>query len=483
MLNDLLENLPGSDFDDAMYQNERNSNIMSMSVPDSNYFDSFTSSNVRQKTDNYSYYGGMKQCYYKTKQIPYRTSYVGTTDSTLKVLGRGVPATSKVNPIDYCLSKSNVSLKNRKTSNCSSNFSDPSRGYDSEPNWCDRPFVEPIDVLSKSWNHHDDMTRKWFERGKNNSYRASLSLDLVKQSTWDEFDDADNSILSTRVKRRKNTEKHRQKEVVVPSKMGENSKNRIAKLTNKSDEEQKREVNKSNKELIECKTYFDTTITHENTDTKKVVSSIQTNEKSPKESIDSGSDDVFESPNRKRNPRFTKRRSSSLDALTSNLPFQSNQLANLNLNRSSVSIKDKPEYYEYPKSPMLSDKKFPSGSVANSASNFHNSLGTNPLTTPKRPSIKNSSTENTKHSSDYDVRDRGRGRNSNGRDPYRDRHGERDSDRGLSDREQRESYHRSSFNRSMSNTEGTPEDKIGEIFTFVRITVCVNLHKNNSLRL
>lgn len=464
MLNNLLDNLPSSEFD-AMYPNEVNSNIMSMSIPDSNYMDLLShSSNVKHETKNYDNDEWPKQCNYKTKRISYPTSYVGTSRS-FKALNSGVPvATVEVNSIDLGVSKAHVDLKHRNSGNSASNLFDPSRGYDSEPNWCDRP-IESKDIISKPWNHHDDMTRKWVERGRNNSYRTSLSLNIVKQSSWDEFDD--DGAISIK-KRQNNREKHRADVVPIEAK-----EHRTAKVMNKNDEERKEEIRRSSKEFIECKTYF-AKVSQEKSDPKEDVSE-KTLKKVKKEtktnssqSSESGSDDVFESPNPKRNPRFTKRRSSSLDALSSNPPFKSNQLANRN--RSSVSINDKPEYYEYPKSSLLSHSRNPSGSVANSASTFHKSLGTTPLhTTPKRSSIKKSSIETAKHSSDYDVRDRGRGRNSNGgRDSYRERHRERDSDRGLSDREQRESYTRSSFNRSMSNAEGTPEDKIGETISLYK---------------
>ncbi|XP_055607386.1 regulating synaptic membrane exocytosis protein 1 isoform X9 [Uranotaenia lowii] len=68
--------------------------------------------------------------------------------------------------------------------------------------------------------------------------------------------------------------------------------------------------------------------------------------------------------------------------------------------------------------------------------------------------------------SDYDMRDRGRYGNNGGRDAYRQRDRDRNSsdhdrDRGdLSDREQRESRERADLDRSLSNNEGTPEDKI-----------------------
>ncbi|XP_058448583.1 regulating synaptic membrane exocytosis protein 2 isoform X7 [Malaya genurostris] len=71
--------------------------------------------------------------------------------------------------------------------------------------------------------------------------------------------------------------------------------------------------------------------------------------------------------------------------------------------------------------------------------------------------------------SDYDMRDRSRYGHNGGRDSYRrrDRERERDRnnsdherDRDLSDREQRDLRERSDLDRSLSNNEGTPEDKI-----------------------
>nr|XP_040240416.2 regulating synaptic membrane exocytosis protein 1 isoform X1 [Anopheles coluzzii] len=72
--------------------------------------------------------------------------------------------------------------------------------------------------------------------------------------------------------------------------------------------------------------------------------------------------------------------------------------------------------------------------------------------------------------SDYDVRGRSRyGGHNGGREAYRQRDRDRDRDRNssdherdrdLSDREQRESRERGELDQSLSNTEGTPEDKI-----------------------
>lgn len=465
MLNDFLDNLPSSEFD-AMYPDGMHSNIMSMSVPDSRHFDSLTVlSNIKHETKNYDYDNWPKECNYTTKRITFPTSYVGTSK---QVLSSVVP---KVKSIDPYVSK------NRNSGHFASNYFDPSREYDSEPNWSNRS-IEKKDILSRSRNYHDEMTRKWVERGRNNSYRTSLSLDIVKHSSWNEFDD-DPIFPVKKISRNRG----RQRDDVVQTKGKEHSKNLTSEGVNKNVETLKKESNKELK-IDQERTDTNTDITKDKTEKTKEQNENDTKKPSQSKSSESGSDDVFESPNRKRNPRFTKRRSSSLDALTltTNAPFQSNQLANRNRNRSSVSINDKPEYHEYPKSPLLSDSRNPSGSIANSASTFHNSLGINPLhATPKRASIKKTtSNETATHSSDYDVRDRGRGRNSNGgRDSYRDRHRERDPDRGLSDREQRDSYNRTSFNRSMSNTEGTPEDKIGETILFVKMR-CVEYNKKKT---
>ncbi|XP_035896376.1 uncharacterized protein LOC118505137 isoform X4 [Anopheles stephensi] len=194
---------------------------------------------------------------------------------------------------------------------------------------------------------------------------------------------------------------------------------------------------------------------------------------------------------------------------------------------SSVSINEKPEYFEYTKSPSspYSTSAGGSGRIASSrkTANYASTLPSNKSsngvallqTTPKRPSMKKSSNASTvddngggggrgaggsrsrshdRHSnrsgspstssgafdhpqrrtrtshSDYDVRGRSRyGGHNGGRDAYRQRDRERDRDRNssdqerdrdLSDREQRESRERGELDQSLSNTEGTPEDKI-----------------------
>ncbi|XP_055642505.1 regulating synaptic membrane exocytosis protein 1 isoform X9 [Toxorhynchites rutilus septentrionalis] len=67
--------------------------------------------------------------------------------------------------------------------------------------------------------------------------------------------------------------------------------------------------------------------------------------------------------------------------------------------------------------------------------------------------------------SDYDMRDRGRYGHVGSRDAYRQHDRDRNNsdherDRDLSDREQRESREQAELDRSLSNNEGTPEDKI-----------------------
>uniref|UniRef100_A0A182K2L3 C2 domain-containing protein n=1 Tax=Anopheles christyi TaxID=43041 RepID=A0A182K2L3_9DIPT len=192
---------------------------------------------------------------------------------------------------------------------------------------------------------------------------------------------------------------------------------------------------------------------------------------------------------------------------------------------SSVSINEKPEYFEYTKSPSSpyctsgSGRSASSRKPANYASTLSSNKSSNGVallqTTPKRPSMKKSSntppavgngggrvaggTRSRSHDrhttnrtgspststgcvsmehqrrsrtthSDYDVRGRSRyGGHNGGRDAYRQRDRERDRDRNssdherdrdLSDREQRESRERGELDQSLSNTEGTPEDKI-----------------------
>lgn len=216
----------------------------------------------------------------------------------------------------------------------------------------------------------------------------------------------------------------------------------------------------------------------------------------------SGSDDVFEAPIPSNGAkRFTKRRSSSLDDIRAMAKFTANVASADKINsRSSVVINDKPEYILYEKSPAEFSSSFSVRSAPSSVANydalqFSNAPGVAQLKTkPKRASLKKTSTTTKQHlptnktkrdnnaakrtnatkrpatgSSEYDVRERGRGRNGNGRESYREpSYREGSQDRNLSDREQRDPR-RGSFNRSMSNAEGTSDDKIGKFC----VCVCV----------
>lgn len=226
---------------------------------------------------------------------------------------------------------------------------------------------------------------------------------------------------------------------------------------------------------------------------------------------DSESDDVFVSPfSRGRNASFSakdkvplhpKRRTSSLEDLVT---FQK-RLVEVNNSRmkwaedgssrktsSSVSINETPQVHTYDDSGSCSSFKTLRGIArrprTNSTSSLQNGLAllnTQPArgllkspaahqpSTPKSPgksdgkskpsackspkkSPKRGTTKSANRSSDYDPRDRRRDGNGNERDMYRYR------DKELSDREQKDSQN-DSFNRSLSNTEGTPDDKIGKM--------------------
>lgn len=86
-----------------------------------------------------------------------------------------------------------------------------------------------------------------------------------------------------------------------------------------------------------------------------------------------------------------------------------------------------------------------------------------PLATKSAKKSPKRGKKSTTNSSDYDPRDRRRDGNGNERDMYRYRdRGDRDKGE-LSDRDQKDSRD-DSFNRSLSNTEGTPDDKIGKFW-------------------
>ncbi|XP_055680172.1 regulating synaptic membrane exocytosis protein 2 isoform X1 [Lutzomyia longipalpis] len=168
-----------------------------------------------------------------------------------------------------------------------------------------------------------------------------------------------------------------------------------------------------------------------------------------------GRNSSFSGKSAKRSTRYGKRRSSSLDELSSLQKIVSQMLEKSN-DRSSVSINDTPEYFHYDKSPVVGRR---SGRRANNSASRSSSTQSKSCrlagvallqTTPKRGALKT-----PRHSGDYDVRERRREGNGNGRSAFR----QRDRDRDLSDREQGTSQ-QSSFNRSTSTAEGTIEDKI-----------------------
>ncbi|XP_061499754.1 uncharacterized protein LOC1281485 isoform X7 [Anopheles gambiae] len=267
-----------------------------------------------------------------------------------------------------------------------------------------------------------------------------------------------------------------------------------------------------------------------------------------REDEEEGDDEVFESSfsrgrnssfngksSLKRRARYDTRRTSSLEGLDqflANLQDRNRRGGrdgagkNDSARHSSVSINEKPEYFEYTKSPSSPYCTSSSGRASASSrkpANYASILSSNKSsngvallqTTPKRPSMKKSSnmppavgdvvgrasdgTRSRSHDrhaatrsgspstsagrlpvdhqrrahtthSDYDVRGRSRyGGHNGGREAYRQRDRDRDRDRNssdherdrdLSDREQRESRERGELDQSLSNTEGTPEDKI-----------------------
>lgn len=94
--------------------------------------------------------------------------------------------------------------------------------------------------------------------------------------------------------------------------------------------------------------------------------------------------------------------------------------------------------------------------------------------------------------SDYDVRDRGHGdrggrghSSQSSRDAYRERR-DRDPERNLSDQSRDTQQSSGSFNRSMSNTDITPDDKVGkhsEAFNqiYIYIYICNLQMEYNSI--
>uniref|UniRef100_A0A336LL41 CSON009705 protein n=1 Tax=Culicoides sonorensis TaxID=179676 RepID=A0A336LL41_CULSO len=231
-------------------------------------------------------------------------------------------------------------------------------------------------------------------------------------------------------------------------------------------------------------------------------------------------DEVFDAPfNRNRvasyhgkmkKPRQKNelRRTSSLEGLKEFHAKKRQEIKKEKTRHSSVSINDKPSVYEYLKSP-ISPNNNNSNNSASSSNNANSALpnlsphSKNGIallsTSPKRTSLKKSksstntgttnstratskspvkktSTKRTKNSSDYDERNReGRGygdedqhhkgsvRRRTDRDRQRDLERKREQeqlDGGLSSDQERGSSHQSTIDRSFSNNEGTPEDKI-----------------------
>lgn len=223
-------------------------------------------------------------------------------------------------------------------------------------------------------------------------------------------------------------------------------------------------------------------------------------------------DDVFDVPfNRNRLASFhgksrpksrkTKelRRTSSLEGLTD---FHKERKKD-KTRHSSVSINEHPSIYEYIKSPISPINSNNNSASCTSSTNALRNLSSSSKngiallsTSPKRTSLKKSNTmipsttkspakklpikkpKRKKSSSEYDERNReksrygeedhhnkGSVRRRTERDRQRDLERKREQeqlDGGLSSDQERGSSHQSTIDRSFSNNEGTPEDKIGK---------------------
>lgn len=184
-----------------------------------------------------------------------------------------------------------------------------------------------------------------------------------------------------------------------------------------------------------------TVLVKDTDNTKNSKKDLESSNENPTNEHDSasGSDEVFKkitSSKTNRATRFTKRRTSSLDAKL-NSPSQTH----------SQSITSHPFDNRQNRCSANSRSNGPSFSPRHQH--------------PNRSSTTITTTNPRRQNSGYDSHDRGRGR-----DMYRDsRHrgggSDRENEASLSDRDQRSD--RGSFNRSMSNAEGTPDDKIGKI--------------------
>ncbi|XP_059618331.1 regulating synaptic membrane exocytosis protein 2 isoform X2 [Phlebotomus argentipes] len=144
---------------------------------------------------------------------------------------------------------------------------------------------------------------------------------------------------------------------------------------------------------------------------------------------------------------FAKRRSSSLDELSTLQKIVDTMIKGTN-ERSSVSINETPEYFHYQTFPVDNTR------VGRRNKTCASHLSSTPTRTSQ--SRKHASSKMSPRSGEYDLRERRREGNGNGRSAFR----QRDLDRDASDREQRGDSQQSSFNRSTSTAEGTIEDKI-----------------------
>lgn len=258
---------------------------------------------------------------------------------------------------------------------------------------------------------------------------------------------------------------------------------RFRKLSHRNSERRKKEKQKMKEQMSDKKTSDEEKQKFQNV--FKRIGAFPDDDDFEREnhSGETGSDDVFEEPVfEKVTQRSPQRRSSSLEDLSL---FQAKKRLEKDLERgrSSVSINEKPEYFEYSTKSLgcgangRNSASYPS--IANNALNSTRIKNPNAIDSlkmsPKRGLLKKPSSgvvnDVPSNSSEYDVRDRGGGStsvhnrgsigqpslSSNNRESYRDR-GDRVPSRSLSDRDPRE---QDSFNRSLSTTEGTPDDKIG----------------------
>lgn len=227
---------------------------------------------------------------------------------------------------------------------------------------------------------------------------------------------------------------------------------------------------------------------------------------------ESGSDDVFEPPpivsksTTSIDNLMQRRRSSSLEdlkmfqlkkklqsenSLHDQTIHEESQRPNRNRSRSSVSINEKPQYFEYNHKHLSENQSIIQHNSRHSLPSIANCKSDDQSLfmqmSPKRGLLKNHSpkpnpvtidavkktNENDddaidnsrkhKNSTEYDIRDRIRGHGSdNGNQRFYRDNSEQDSLRGHSHRGNRSKDNEDSFNRSTSTAEGTSEDKVGK---------------------